>query len=82
MDPPYPNVSAERSATYNTLDMYDLFKLPVAQLTKPSTGLVCCWITHRARHRRILIEKLFPAWKVQLIAEWYWLKVISVIISL
>ncbi|RKP08889.1 MT-A70-domain-containing protein [Thamnocephalis sphaerospora] len=83
MDPPYPNVSAERGSQYATLDMYDLFKLPIAQLlvapcqvigkVRPG-GLLCCWTTHRPRHRRILLERLFPAWNVDLIGEWCWLK--------
>jgi hypothetical protein len=27
------------------------------------------------KFRRFVIDKLFPAWKVQTIGEWYWVKV-------
>ncbi|KAI8053970.1 MT-A70-domain-containing protein [Syncephalis plumigaleata] len=83
MDPPFPNTSATRGHQYDTLDLYDLFQLPINDLLAPLSnssnnltgGLLCCWITNRPRIRRVLLEKLFPAWGVTLIAEWYWLKI-------
>ncbi|KAI9598331.1 MT-A70-like protein [Syncephalis fuscata] len=83
MDPPFPNTSASRGQKYDTLDLYDLFQLPIAKLlAQPCPinndnqgGLLCCWITNRPRIRRVLLEKLFPAWGVALVAEWYWLKI-------
>ncbi|RKP26697.1 MT-A70-domain-containing protein [Syncephalis pseudoplumigaleata] len=82
MDPPFPNTSAARGQQYGTLDLYDLFQLPIRDLLAPCAatsngrpgGLLCCWITNRPRIRRVMLERLFPAWGVTFVAEWYWLK--------
>ncbi|KAG0299788.1 Methyltransferase-like protein 4 [Dissophora globulifera] len=86
MDPPWQNASVDRMAHYDTLDLYDLFKIPIPELLRVKRdkkteeeshqdGVVAVWITNRAKVKRIVVEKLFPAWGLELVAQWYWLKV-------
>lgn len=37
--------------------------------------LVALWVTNRERHRRFVERELLPAWGLQQVATWYWLKV-------
>lgn len=76
MDPPWPNLSAQRSQMYNCIDLYDLFKLPIKEiLDKDSTCVIAVWITNRPRILKFMMEKLFPSWNAQLLAKIHWLKV-------
>ncbi|GAA6062789.1 hypothetical protein JCM10212_002158 [Sporobolomyces blumeae] len=78
MDPPWPNTSATRSSSYETFDPYELWNLDVPSLlghTKPV--LVAVWLTNRVKYRRLLLDKLFPAWKIEDAVEWYWVKIAS-----
>ncbi|KAI8062879.1 MT-A70-like protein [Gongronella butleri] len=74
MDPPWPNKSVHRSAGYETQDIYDLFKIPMASLLEPG-GLVAVWVTNKPKFRRFIQDKLFPAWGVACVGEWVWVKV-------
>jgi hypothetical protein len=38
-------------------------------------GLLALWVTNRERHRRFVKQKLLPAWGLELLAIWFWLKV-------
>jgi N6-adenosine-specific RNA methylase IME4 len=70
---------------YGTFDLYELFKIPIPDLLSPIAsnngnqegegGVVAVWITNRAKIRKVVVEKLFPAWGLELVAHWYWLKV-------
>ncbi|GAA5980045.1 hypothetical protein JCM5350_006007 [Sporobolomyces pararoseus] len=81
MDPPWPNTSATRSKSYETFDPYDLWKLDLPKLldnhdsSKPV--LVAVWVTNRVKYRRLLLDKLFPSWKIKNPVEWYWIKIAS-----
>ncbi|KAI1315677.1 Methyltransferase-like protein 4 [Mortierella claussenii] len=79
MDPPWKNASVDRMAHYGTLDLYDLFKIPIPDLLgtpkKDSRGIVAVWITNRAKVKRMVVEKLFSVWGLELVAHWFWLKV-------
>ncbi|KAG0295447.1 Methyltransferase-like protein 4 [Linnemannia gamsii] len=85
MDPPWQNASVDRMGHYGTFDLYELFKIPIPDLLSPITssngskegkgGVVAVWITNRAKIRKVVVEKLFPAWGLELVAHWYWLKV-------
>ncbi|KAG0259000.1 Methyltransferase-like protein 4 [Mortierella polycephala] len=97
MDPPWQNASVDRMSHYGTLDLYDLFKIPIPDLLRTNTNpeqddicdnrndsnaddktsqdaIVAVWITNRAKVKKVVIEKLFPAWGLELVAHWYWLK--------
>ncbi|KAF9415509.1 Methyltransferase-like protein 4 [Podila epigama] len=74
MDPPWQNASVDRMSHYGTLDLYELFKIPIPALLKED-GIVAIWITNRAKVKRVVIEKLFPAWGLTWVAHWFWLKV-------
>ncbi|GAA5916114.1 uncharacterized protein JCM6883_001735 [Sporobolomyces salmoneus] len=79
MDPPWPNASATRSGSYETFDPYDLWKLDVPELlgSAKKPVLVAIWLTNRVKYRRILFEKLFPAWNISNPVEWFWVKIAS-----
>ncbi|KAI8580278.1 hypothetical protein K450DRAFT_237704 [Umbelopsis ramanniana AG] len=73
IDPPWPNKSAHRSKNYDTLDIYALFDIPMAKLLS-SDALVAVWVTNRPKYKQFLIDKLFPSWNLELVGEWYWMK--------
>ncbi|KAG0006266.1 Methyltransferase-like protein 4 [Entomortierella chlamydospora] len=86
MDPPWQNASVDRMAHYGTLDLYDLFKIPILDLLgapkeqdltdeSGSRGIVAVWITNRAKVKKVVVEKLFPAWGLEFVAQWSWLKI-------
>ncbi|KAF9360475.1 Methyltransferase-like protein 4 [Mortierella sp. AD094] len=86
MDPPWQNASVDRMAHYGTLDLYDLFKIPIPDLLgapkeqdltdeSGSGGIVAVWITNRAKVKKVVVEKLFPAWGLDFVAQWSWLKI-------
>ncbi|KAJ3167788.1 Methyltransferase-like protein 4 [Geranomyces variabilis] len=68
MDPPWPNKSVQRAGSYDEIDVYDLFKIPGKRLVRPG-GYVAVWFQEFVRN------KLFSAWGLALVGEWYWLKV-------
>jgi hypothetical protein len=39
-----------------------------------SESLVAVWVTNRPKYKQFLIDKLFPAWQLELLGEWYWMK--------
>jgi N6-adenosine-specific RNA methylase IME4 len=75
LDPPWEAVSPARGATYAAMTPNSLAALPVRQLCCPAGALVAVWVTNRERVRRLLYDRLFPAWGLTLMAEWRWLKV-------
>eukprot|EP00842_Homolaphlyctis_polyrhiza_P004634 jgi/Hompol1/5171/HPOL_004199-RA len=74
MDPPWPNKSIERSGAYNTLEWSQLSKLPLKRLIAPD-GIVAVWVTNKAKVHDFVLNKLFPAWNVEQVSEWVWLKI-------
>lgn len=74
MDPPWQNASVDRMSHYGTMDLYDLFKIPILHLLSKD-GVVAVWITNRAKVQKVVVEKLFPAWGLTWVAHWFWLKV-------
>ncbi|GAA5822020.1 hypothetical protein JCM11251_004828 [Rhodosporidiobolus azoricus] len=77
VDPPWPNASATRSSSYDTFDAYDLWKLDLPGLLGESPALIAVWVTNKVKFRRLLIDKLLPAWHIRNAAEWYWVKIAS-----
>lgn len=76
IDPPWENISAQRSKEYNFLDHKKLYKIPVPELiNKDSSSLVVVWVTNRRSFRRYIKNVLFPKWGIKYITTWYWLKV-------
>ncbi|KAF9366495.1 Methyltransferase-like protein 4 [Mortierella sp. NVP85] len=80
MDPPWQNASVDRMGHYGTMNMYDLFKIPIPELLGEKnehnrSGIVAVWITNRAKAKKVVLKKLFPAWGLELAAHWIWLKV-------
>lgn len=79
LDPPWPNASAKRKASYRTETRFSIIPLlrglPIGEVLKPA-GLVAVWITNKPAVRKQL-RGLFDAWRVEPVAEWVWLKVTS-----
>ncbi|KAJ3162221.1 Methyltransferase-like protein 4 [Geranomyces variabilis] len=74
MDPPWPNKSVKRAGKYAEIDVYDLYKIPGKRLVRPG-GYVAVWVTNRPKFQDFVRNKLFSAWGLALVGEWYWLKV-------
>lgn len=77
LDPPWPNRSVRRSASYKTVEDTDTDPLAALQgmLDRhiPARGLVGCWITNKAASKRQALEA-FRAWNVRLVEQWVWVK--------
>ncbi|KAI9014372.1 MT-A70-domain-containing protein [Phycomyces nitens] len=64
-----------RSSHYETQDIYDFFKIPLPSLSSEEGPLlVAVWVTNRPKYRQFVMEKLFKAWGVTWVTDWYWLK--------
>ncbi|TRY59009.1 hypothetical protein DNTS_012398 [Danionella cerebrum] len=74
LDPPWENKSVKRSNRYNWLASSQLKQLPVPLLAAPGC-LVVSWVTNRAKHRQFIKEELYPLWGIEVMAEWFWVKV-------
>ncbi|CAG10214.1 unnamed protein product, partial [Tetraodon nigroviridis] len=74
MDPPWENKSVKRSRRYSFLPSTQLKRLPVPLLASPNC-LVVTWVTNRSAHQRFVRHELYPHWGVQVVAEWFWVKV-------
>lgn len=38
-------------------------------------SIVAIWVTNKPKFRNFIINKLFPSWQLECVAEWTWLKV-------
>ncbi|XP_070709312.1 N(6)-adenine-specific methyltransferase METTL4 [Pempheris klunzingeri] len=74
MDPPWENKSVKRSRRYNSLPSTQLKQLPLPLLASPNC-LVVTWVTNRPSHLRFVRDELYPHWGVEVVAEWFWVKV-------
>lgn len=74
IDPPWENKSVKRSRRYNALPSSQVKKLPIPLLAS-SECLVVTWVTNRLSHLRFVRDELYPHWGVEVIAEWFWVKV-------
>ncbi|XP_051796595.1 N(6)-adenine-specific methyltransferase METTL4 isoform X2 [Acanthochromis polyacanthus] len=74
MDPPWENKSVKRSRRYSCLPSSQLKRLPVPLLASPNC-LVVTWVTNRPSHLRFVRDELYPHWGVEVVAEWFWVKV-------
>ncbi|KAM9337589.1 N(6)-adenine-specific methyltransferase METTL4 [Symphorus nematophorus] len=74
MDPPWENKSVKRSRRYSSLPSTQLKRLPIPLLASPNC-LVVTWVTNRLSHLRFVRDELYPHWGVDVVAEWFWVKV-------
>lgn len=51
-----------------------LKRLPIPLLASPNC-LVVTWVTNRSSHLRFVRDELYPHWGVEIVAEWFWVKV-------
>ncbi|XP_055466077.1 N(6)-adenine-specific methyltransferase METTL4 isoform X2 [Psammomys obesus] len=74
IDPPWENKSVKRSNRYSCLSPQQIKRMPIPKLAAPGC-LVVTWVTNRQKHLRFVKEELYPSWSVEVIAEWYWVKI-------
>lgn len=78
-DPPWRSKSVRRSAHYEEMDMYDLYKIALPDLLRESAKqfpvLIGVWVTNHTKCRRFVSDKLLPSWGVSNIVNWYWVKI-------
>ncbi|KAK5849844.1 hypothetical protein PBY51_014146 [Eleginops maclovinus] len=74
MDPPWENKSVKRSRRYSSLPSTQLKRLPIPLLASPNC-LVVTWVTNRPSHLQFVRDELYPHWGVDVVAEWFWVKV-------
>ncbi|PQE16343.1 mt-a70 family protein [Rutstroemia sp. NJR-2017a WRK4] len=78
LDPPWPNRSAHRHASYQTTpDIQSLLSsLPLQDLLSPN-GYIAVWLTNKPAFRSLVLDPggLFAQWGVRLVEEWIWVKV-------
>ncbi|XP_005095786.1 N(6)-adenine-specific methyltransferase METTL4 [Aplysia californica] len=73
VDPPWRNKSVKRKKSYWTFEESDLKQIPVPALANEAC-LVCVWVTNKDSLISCVKNDLFPAWGVELLSEWLWLK--------
>ncbi|PQE06706.1 mt-a70 family protein [Rutstroemia sp. NJR-2017a BBW] len=78
LDPPWPNRSARRHASYQTTpDMQTLLSsLPLQDLLSPN-GYIAVWLTNKPAFRSLVLDPggIFDQWGVRIVEEWIWIKV-------
>lgn len=74
IDPPWQNKSVKRSNRYSCLSPQQIKQIPVPKLAAADC-LVVTWVTNRQKHLCFVKEELYPSWSVEVIAEWYWVKI-------
>ncbi|KAJ3320813.1 Methyltransferase-like protein 4 [Boothiomyces sp. JEL0866] len=74
MDPPWSNKSVSRSNSYEELDHYELFKIPIRNILA-DTGVLVIWVTNNSKYHRFILEKLLPAYGLECTSKLVWIKV-------
>ncbi|KAI8893201.1 MT-A70-domain-containing protein [Globomyces pollinis-pini] len=74
MDPPWFNTSAQRGSKYQGLDCYALFQLPIKKILNQD-GYLVIWVSNNIKFHRFVLNKLFPAWNLECVGKWTWIKV-------
>lgn len=54
--------------------------IPVDELTQPNRTLVAIWCTNAPSMIQAVKDTILPKWKLKLLATWYWIKVLEVLI--
>ncbi|KAH6662763.1 MT-A70-domain-containing protein [Halenospora varia] len=81
MDPPWPNRSARRKASYgisySSPEIRELLSSILIEANLAGNGLVGVWVTNKPAFRDLLLEEggLFDEWGIELVEEWVWVKV-------
>ncbi|XP_042115942.1 N(6)-adenine-specific methyltransferase METTL4 isoform X2 [Peromyscus maniculatus bairdii] len=74
IDPPWENKSVKRSNRYSCLSPQQIKQMPVPKLAAADC-LIVTWVTNRQKHLCFVKEELYPSWSVEVVAEWYWVKI-------
>ncbi|KAL6041027.1 hypothetical protein STEG23_019167 [Scotinomys teguina] len=74
IDPPWQNKSVKRSNRYSCLSLQQIKQMPLPKLAAADC-LIVTWVTNRQKHLRFVKEELYPSWSVEVVAEWYWVKI-------
>lgn len=84
LDPPWWNKSVRRKRTkpghgYDMMYNTDLSIIPINELLNVG-GLVVIWSTNSPQNMKDLKSEVLPAWGLDIVAVWYWIKVIILLI--
>ncbi|XP_021073695.1 methyltransferase-like protein 4 isoform X2 [Mus pahari] len=74
IDPPWENKSVKRSNRYSSLSPQQIKRMPIPKLAAADC-LIVTWVTNRQKHLCFVKEELYPSWSVEVVAEWYWIKI-------
>ncbi|XP_065226204.1 N(6)-adenine-specific methyltransferase METTL4 isoform X2 [Planococcus citri] len=81
IDPPWQNKHVRRKNAspnpalgYNLMKADHLATLPVDEYLSAS-GLIAVWCTNSTQQIDTLLNCVFPRWKVEYVATWYWIKI-------
>lgn len=74
IDPPWENKSVKRSNRYSSLSPQQIKRMPIPKLAAADC-LIVTWVTNRQKHLCFVKEELYPSWSVEVVAEWYWVKI-------
>lgn len=61
---------------YSSLSPQQIKRMPIPKLAAADC-LIVTWVTNRQKHLCFVKEELYPSWSVEVVAEWYWVKVSS-----
>ena len=75
MTKPFDFYLVSRSSHYDTQDIYDLYSIPMLDMISTKDCIVAVWVTNKPKFKNFIINKLFPSWQLECVAEWTWLKV-------
>ena len=74
VDPPWPNLSVNRSKKYEVFSPNRLFSIPMVQLLDHSGAFVAIWVTNNLEYHEF-IRNLLVRWNLEEIGVWYYVKV-------
>lgn len=79
LDPPWWNKYIRRkrkksSDGYKMMYNSELQNIPIETLLKDE-GIAVVWCTNSKQNFDELINNIFPKWKIQLVAQWFWIKI-------
>ncbi|KAK6617250.1 hypothetical protein RUM44_005581 [Polyplax serrata] len=80
LDPPWWNKFLRRKRKKNTKFVYNMiFDKKLSSIPIPSLlskeGIVAVWCTSAPSHINAVVSELFPAWNLEYLTQWFWLKV-------
>ena len=58
--------------------MHRFIEIPISCLAAEG-ALVVVWVTNKRKFVQFVLDTLFPAWGITVVAEWHWIKVCIIV---